>query len=53
MSKHLLSLRDLEREEIVALLDRAASYDDSVDIRQRLAGIGVCTCFSSPRRARV
>ena len=48
MSKHLLSLRDLDREEIVALLDRAATYADADDLRQRLAGIGVCTLFFEP-----
>jgi len=48
MSKHLLSLRDLDREEIVALLDRAAAYADTDDLRQRLAGIGVCTLFFEP-----
>ena len=50
MPKHLLSLRDLAREEIVALLDRAAAYDDgeSADLRRRLAGIGVCTLFFEP-----
>ena len=48
MSQHLLSLHDLDREEIVALLDRASSYADSDDLRQRLAGIGVCTLFFEP-----
>lgn len=48
MPKHLLSLRDLDRDEIIALLDRAAGYDDSTDLRQRLAGIGVCTLFFEP-----
>ncbi len=48
MPKHLLSLRDLDRDEIIALLDRAASYDDNADLRQRLAGIGVCTLFFEP-----
>ena len=48
MSKHLLSLRDLDREEIVGLLDRAAAYADTDDLRQRLAGIGVCTLFFEP-----
>lgn len=48
MSKHLLSLRDLDREEIIALLDRASAYVDGDDVRQRLAGIGVCTLFFEP-----
>lgn len=48
MPKHLLSLRDLNRDEIVALLDRAASYQDTTDLRQRLAGIGICTLFFEP-----
>ena len=48
MSKHLLSLRDLDREEIIALLDRASAYVEGEDVRQRLAGIGVCTLFFEP-----
>lgn len=48
MPKHLLSLRDLDRDDIVALLDSAASYDHNADLRQRLAGIGVCTLFFEP-----
>ena len=48
MSKHLLSLRELDRGEIIALLDRASSYDEAIDLRQRLAGIGVCTLFFEP-----
>ena len=48
MSKHLLSLRDLDREEIIALLDRASAYVEGDDVRQRLAGIGVCTLFFEP-----
>ncbi len=48
MAKHLLSLRDLDRDQIVALLDRAAQFDEGVDARDRLAGIGVCTLFFEP-----
>lgn len=48
MPKHLLSLRDLDREDIVALLDRAAQYGEREDLRQRLARIGVCTLFFEP-----
>ena len=48
MSKHLLSLRDLDREEIIALLDRASAYVEGEDVRLRLAGIGVCTLFFEP-----
>ena len=48
MSKHLLSLRDLDREEIIDLLDRASAYVEGDDVRQRLAGIGVCTLFFEP-----
>ena len=48
MSKHLLSLRDLDREEIIDLLDRASAYVEGEDVRQRLAGIGVCTLFFEP-----
>lgn len=48
MAKHLLSLRDLDRDQIVTLLDRAAQFDEGVDARDRLAGIGVCTLFFEP-----
>ena len=48
MSKHLLSLRDLDREEIIDLLDRASAYVEGDNARQRLAGIGVCTLFFEP-----
>lgn len=48
MPKHLLSLNDLDRAEIVALLERAAQFDDGTDARGRLAGIGVCTLFFEP-----
>ena len=48
MAKHLLSLRDLDSAEITALLDRAAQFEERVDARDRLAGLGVCTLFFEP-----
>lgn len=48
MAKHLLSLRDLDSGEITALLDRAAQFEERVDARDRLAGLGVCTLFFEP-----
>lgn len=48
MGKHLLSLRDLDSAEITALLDRAAQFEERVDARDRLAGLGVCTLFFEP-----
>lgn len=48
MPKHLLSLHDLARPEILALLERAAQFEDAADVRGRLAGIGICTLFFEP-----
>ena len=48
MAQHLLSLRDLDSGEITALLDRAAQFEERVDARDRLAGLGVCTLFFEP-----
>ena len=48
MARHLLSLRDLDRGEIERLLVRAAQFDEGVDARTSLAGIGICTLFFEP-----
>lgn len=47
--RHLLDTRGLPREALEALLRRAQEFaDGSVDSRQRLAGVGVCTLFFEP-----
>ena len=42
---HLLTLADMPRAQLVALLDRAQRFADGRDARQVLAGIAVCTLF--------
>lgn len=46
--QHLLTLENLPRAELVALLDRAQHYADGHDHRAALAGIAVCTLFFEP-----
>lgn len=46
--KHLLTLADLPRAQLVALLDRAQRFSEGRDARQALAGIAVCTLFFEP-----
>ncbi len=46
--QHLLTLEDLPRAQMVALLDRAQHYADGRDNRQALAGTAVCTLFFEP-----
>ncbi|MHB8913342.1 MAG: aspartate carbamoyltransferase catalytic subunit, partial [Lysobacter sp.] len=45
---HLLTLADLPRAQLVALLDRAQRFSEGHDARQALAGIAVCTLFFEP-----
>lgn len=46
--KHLLTLANLPRAQLVALLDRAQHFSEGRDARQALAGIAVCTLFFEP-----
>ncbi len=46
--RHLLTLEDLPRPELLALLDRAQQYADGRDNRQALAGTAICTLFFEP-----
>ncbi|MGG6463467.1 aspartate carbamoyltransferase catalytic subunit [Solilutibacter silvestris] len=46
--KHLLTLADMARGDLEALLDRAQQFSDGADARGRLAGIAVCTLFFEP-----
>ena len=46
--QHLLTLEDLPRDQLVALLDRAEHYADGRDHREALAGTAVCTLFFEP-----
>ena len=45
---HLLTLADMPRAQLVALLDRAQRFADGRDARQVLAGIAACTLFFEP-----
>ncbi|MGY0558765.1 MULTISPECIES: aspartate carbamoyltransferase catalytic subunit [unclassified Lysobacter] len=44
-SRHLLTLEDMPRKQLVALLDHAQRYADGQDNRHSLAGVAVCTLF--------
>ncbi|MGH8078220.1 MAG: aspartate carbamoyltransferase catalytic subunit, partial [Lysobacter sp.] len=46
--KHLLSLADLSRAQMLGLLDRAQRFADGREARQVLAGTAVCTLFFEP-----
>lgn len=46
--KHLLTLDNLPRAELEALLDRAQAFADTGDARDALAGQAVCTLFFEP-----
>lgn len=45
---HLLTLADLSRAQLVALLDRAQRFVDGREARQVLVGTAVCTLFFEP-----
>lgn len=45
---HLLTLKDMPRERMLALLDRAQLFAEGHDLRSALAGIAVCTLFFEP-----
>jgi len=46
--EHLLTLADMPRAQMVALLDRAQRFADGHDDRHALAGTAVCTLFFEP-----
>jgi aspartate carbamoyltransferase catalytic subunit len=46
--KHLLTLDNLPRPQLEALLDRAQAFADGADARDALAGVVVCTLFFEP-----
>jgi aspartate carbamoyltransferase catalytic subunit len=46
--QHLLTLDNLPRDRLVALLERAERYVDGGDNRQALAGTAICTLFFEP-----
>jgi len=46
--EHLLTLADMPRAQMVALLDRAQRFSEGRDARQALAGTAVCTLFFEP-----
>ena len=46
--QHLLTLENLPRAQMVALLDRAQHYADCGDDRAALAGTAICTLFFEP-----
>ena len=46
--QHLLTLENLPRAQLVALLDRAQHYADGHDRHSALAGTAVCTLFFEP-----
>ena len=46
--EHLLTLDNLPRAELEALLDRAQAFADGADARDALAGVAVCTLFFEP-----
>lgn len=45
---HLLTLAEMPRAQLVALLDRAQRFVEGRDARQVLAGTAVCTLFFEP-----
>ena len=45
---HLLTLADLPRAQLLALLDRAQCFSQGRDAREALAGTAVCTLFFEP-----
>ncbi len=47
-SRHLLSLQDLAKSDIVALLDRAQAFVDGAEPDGRLRGTALCTLFFEP-----
>lgn len=47
-SRHLLTLHDMPRERITALLDRAQQFVEGADARTALRGVAVCTLFFEP-----
>ncbi|AWV06543.1 aspartate carbamoyltransferase catalytic subunit [Marilutibacter maris] len=47
-SRHLIGLRDMPRERMLTLLDRAQHYAEGHDARSALAGTAVCTLFFEP-----
>ena len=47
-SRHLLSLRDMPRGRITALLDRAQQFADGAEAGAGLRGVAVCTLFFEP-----
>lgn len=46
--RHLLTLEGLQREMLIALLDRAQAFVDGDADRTTLAGVAVCTLFFEP-----
>lgn len=46
--KHLLTLDNLPRTELEAILDRAQTFADGGDARDALDGVAVCTLFFEP-----
>ncbi|MBA2239369.1 MAG: aspartate carbamoyltransferase catalytic subunit [Lysobacter sp.] len=46
--QHLLTLKDLSRAGLIALLDRAQHFADTGGDRTALAGVAVCTLFFEP-----
>jgi aspartate carbamoyltransferase catalytic subunit len=46
--KHLLTLENLPRPQLEALLDRAQAFADGADASKALAGTAVCTLFFEP-----
>lgn len=46
--KHLLTLADMPRAQLIALLDRAQRFSEGRDARQALVGTAVCTLFFEP-----
>jgi aspartate carbamoyltransferase catalytic subunit len=46
--RHLLTLEDLPRATLQALLERAQAFADGADARNALAGSAVCTLFFEP-----
>jgi aspartate carbamoyltransferase catalytic subunit len=46
--EHLLTLDNLPRPQLEALLDRAQAFVDGADARDALAGVAVCTLFFEP-----
>lgn len=47
-TRHLLTLQDMPRAQLVALLDRAQRFTDGETRRDALAGTAVCTLFFEP-----